>query len=87
MEHFLEEDFLPEYPKTVAEIESEEYYIRMMQSWFFATALAKQYNAVLPFLEQKKLGVWVHNKAIQKSIESFRIAPAQKEYLRNLKIK
>ncbi|MBR3952389.1 MAG: DNA alkylation repair protein [Oscillospiraceae bacterium] len=87
MEHFLDDDFKTEYAESVAKIESEEYYIRMMQSWFFATALAKQYNAVLPFLEQKKLGVWVHNKAIQKSIESFRIAPAQKEYLRNLKIK
>ena len=86
MEHFLDEDFQTEYAETVAKIESEEYYIRMMQSWYFATALAKQYEYVLPFIESRKLGTWVHNKAIQKSVESFRITPEQKEYLRTLKI-
>ncbi len=87
MEHFLDEDFRLEYAEKAAEIESEEYYIRMMQSWYFATALAKQYDVVLPFMENRKLGTWVHNKAIQKSIESYRITPEQKEYLRTLKIK
>ncbi len=87
MEHFLDEDFRTEYAETVAEIKSDEYYIRMMQSWYFATALAKQYEAVLPFIEQKKLEDWTHNKAIQKAIESYRILPKQKEYLRTLKIK
>ena len=86
MEHFLEEDFRSEYPEKVAEIKSEEYYIRMMQAWYFATALAKQYDAVLPFIENKKLEKWTHNKTIQKAVESFRIAKEQKEYLKTLKI-
>ena len=86
MEHFLEEDFSLEYPKKVAKIKSDEYYIKMMQAWYFATALAKQYEAVLPFIENQKLEKWVHNKAIQKSVESFRITAEQKEYLKNLKI-
>ena len=85
MEHFLEEDFALEYPKRVAGIKSEEYYIKMMQAWYFATALAKQYDSVLPFIEEQKLEKWVHNKAIQKSVESFRITPEQKEYLKTLK--
>ena len=87
MEHFLDEDFSPEYPKNVAKIESEEYYIRMMQAWYFATALAKQYDAVLPFIENRVLQKWTHNKAIQKAIESYRITDEQKEHLRKLKIK
>ena len=66
MEHFLDEDFDPIYPEMVAEVRSEEYYIRMMIAWYFATALAKQYEAVLPYLEQKKLDVWTHNKTIQR---------------------
>ncbi len=86
MEHFLDEDFSLEYPKRVAEIESEEYYIRMMQAWYFATALAKQYDSVLPFIEKRRLEKWTHNKAIQKATESFRITAEQKEYLRTLKI-
>ncbi len=85
MEHFLDEDFSAEYPKRVAEIESEEYYIRMMQAWYFATALAKQYEEVLPFMENRRLEKWTHNKAIQKATESFRITEKQKEYLRTLK--
>lgn len=86
MEHFLEEDFSKEYPKTVAEIKSEEYYIRMMQAWYFATALAKQYEAVLPYIENRRLEKWTHNKAIQKATESYRITDEQKAYLRTLKI-
>ncbi len=87
MDHFLGEEFQPEYPKMVAEIRSEEYYINMMRAWYFATALAKQYDAVLPFLEEKKLDPWTHNKSIRKAVESFRILPEQKEHLRTLRIR
>lgn len=87
MQHFLDEDFNPDYLEKVASIRSQEYYVNMMLAWYFATALAKQYQAALPFIEQKKLDVWAHNKAIQKSIESYRISPEQKEYLRSLKIR
>lgn len=87
MEHFLDEDFDPVYPEMVAEVRSEEYYIRMMIAWYFATALAKQYEAVLPYLEQKKLDVWTHNKTIQKAVESYRITEEQKIYLKSLKRK
>ena len=87
MRYFLDENFDPEYPKTVASIRSEEYYINMMIAWYFATALAKQYEAVLPFIENRSLDVRTHNKAIQKAIESFRITGGQKEYLRSLKIR
>ena len=66
---------------------SEEYYVKMMIAWYFATALAKQYEAVLPYLEGKRLDTWTHNKAIQKSVESYRITPEQKEYLKTLKIR
>ena len=86
MEHFLDDDFDISYPETVAAVRSEEYYVNMMVAWYFATALAKQYDAVLPFIEGKKLDTWTHNKAIQKSIESNRISPERKEYLRGLKI-
>lgn len=86
MEHFLDEDFDIKYPKKVAAVRSDEYYVNMMTAWYFATALAKQYDKILPFIEKKKLDVWTHNKAIQKSIESYRITPEQKEYLRSLKI-
>ena len=87
MEHFLDEDFDPKYPEMVAKLRSEEYYINMMIAWYFATALAKQYDTVIPYIEKKKLDVWTHNKTIQKAIESYRITPEQKEYLRSLKIK
>lgn len=87
MEHFLDDAFDLEYPKMVAKVQSEEYYVRMMIAWYFATALAKQYDAILPFIEHRELDDWTHNKAIQKSIESYRILPEQKEYLRSLRIK
>ena len=87
MEHFLEEDFDIKYPETVASVRSEEYYVNMMIAWYFATALAKQYDAILPFIENRKLDVWTHNKAIQKSVESYRITQEQKAYLKTLKIK
>ena len=86
MRYFLEEDFREEYLALVASVQSEEYYIRMMQAWYFATALAKQYEAAVEVLEQRKLGVWVHNKTIQKARESYRISDDQKEYLKSLKI-
>lgn len=87
MEHFLDEDFDEAYLEKVAAVRSEEYYINMMKAWYFATALAKQYVSTIPFIEDQKLDKWSHNKAIQKSIESYRITPEQKEYLRTLKIK
>lgn len=86
MQHFLDEDFDLEYPKMVLTILSEEYYVKMMIAWYFATALAKQYKSILPFMENKCLEKWIHNKAIQKAIESYRISNEQKEYLRTLKI-
>ncbi|MBP1592315.1 MAG: DNA alkylation repair protein [Oscillospiraceae bacterium] len=85
MEHFLDEDFDPKYPDMVSAIRSDEYYINMMTAWYFATALAKQYDAILTYIEEKKLDKWTHNKAIQKSVESFRITPEQKAYLKTLK--
>lgn len=87
MSYFLEDNFSLEIPKLVADVHSDEYYINMMSAWFFATALAKQYDSILPFFEDKLLDVWVHNKAIQKAVESYRITPEQKKYLRTLKIK
>ena len=87
MRHFLDEDFDPAYPELAAGVRSDEYYINMMIAWYFATALAKQYDTVLPYLEQMRLDPWVHNKAIQKARESFRITPEQKEYLNTLKVK
>ena len=87
MQHFLDEDFDPAYPELVSKIRSEEYYINMMIAWYFATALAKQYDAVLPYIEQKKLAPWTHNKAIQKARESYRVTQEQKDYLKSLKVK
>ncbi len=87
MEHFLDEDFDPQYLTMVSKLRSDEYYINMMIAWYFATALAKQYDATILYLEKKKLDVWTHNKTIQKAIESYRITPEQKDYLRSLKIK
>ena len=87
MEHYLDDDFDISYPRRVAKIRSDEYYINMMTAWYFATALAKQYEAVLPFIEGRKLVTWTHNKTIQKAVESYRITGGQKEYLRTLKIK
>ena len=85
MEHYLDGDFDPAYPEMAAGVRSGEYYVNMMIAWYFATALAKQYDAVLPYIEQHRLDDWTHNKAIQKAIESYRITPEQKDYLRTLK--
>ena len=87
MAHYLDEDFDPEYLGLVAAVRSEEYYIRMMQAWYFATALAKQYEAALPYIEERRLETWTHNKAIQKALESRRVSDERKAYLRSLKIK
>ena len=76
-----------EYLEIPASIRSEEYYVKMMVAWFFATALAKQWDQAIPYIEQHRLAPWTHNKTIQKAIESYRITPEQKEYLRTLKIK
>ena len=87
MNHFLDGDFRPEYLDWVAAIRSEEYYVNMMRAWYFATALAKQYEAAYPFLLQRRLDRWTHNKAIQKAVESYRITPEQKADLKLLRWK
>lgn len=87
MRHFLDENFRTDNLERVAAIRSEEYYVNMMIAWYFAEALAKQYGAALPYLQERKLAVWTHNKAIQKARESYRITAEQKEYLKSLKIK
>ncbi len=87
MKFYLDEAFAIEYADMVAAVRSEEYYINMMIAWYFATALAKQYDAILPYIEEKRLEVWVHNKTIQKAVESYRITPEQKIYLKSLKRK
>lgn len=86
MKYFLDEDFKAEYLELPAKIRSEEYYVNMMIAWFFAEALVKQWDATIPFIQNKKLASWTHNKAIQKACESFRVLPQRKEYLRTLKI-
>lgn len=83
MVHFLDEDFFPEALNWVAAIRSEEYYVRMMVAWYFATALAKQWEAALPHLDA--LGEWERRKTVQKAVESYRITPQQKEYLKGVK--
>ncbi len=87
MEHFLDEDFDISYLETVSNIRSDEYYVNMMIAWYFATALVKRYESVLPFIEKRSLDIWTHNKAIQKAVESLRISDEKKEYLKSLKIK
>ena len=86
MRYFLDERFDPGYAEMVAAVSTEEYYVHMMVAWYFATALAKQYASVLPYLQEKRLDRRTHNKAIQKSLESYRITPEQKAYLRTLKV-
>ncbi len=86
MRFFLDERFDLEYADMVAELESQEYYVNMMKAWYFATAMAKQYASILPYFEERKLDDWTHNKAIQKSVESYRITDEQKQYLKTLKV-
>ena len=83
--HFLDERFQTTYLDWVAAIDREEYYVRMMVAWYFATALAKQYEAALPYIEQGRLPHWTHNKAIQKAVESYRVSDEHKTYLKTLK--
>ena len=85
MSLYLDEAFRPEYADWIAGIKSEEYYVNMMAAWYFATALAKRWDDVFPYLTDHRLPVWTHNKAIQKAIESRRISPEQKQILRSLK--
>ena len=82
---YLDEDFKPEYLELAASVTSEEYYVKMVIAWYFATALAKQWDAAIPYIEQRRLSEWVHRKTIQKAVESFRITKEQKDYLRTLK--
>ena len=86
MNEFLDADFREEYLELVASKRGEEYYLNMMIAWYFATALAKQYDASISYIEQRKLDPWTHNKAIQKAIESFRVSQEHKDYLRTLKV-
>lgn len=84
MSHYLDDDFRPEYLEIPAGVRSEEYYVNMMLAWFFATALAKQWDAAIPYLEQGRLDAWVQKKTVQKARESYRITEAQKTYLNTL---
>ena len=86
MTHFLDEDFRPEFLEIPAAVHSEEYYVNMMIAWFYATALAKQWDATIGYVEKHRLDPWTHNKTIQKARESYRITPEQKEYLKTLKV-
>lgn len=85
MRYFLDEDFKDEYLALPAAVHSEEYYVKMMVAWYFATALAKQWDATVPYIEQGKLDKWVHNKTIQKARESFRVTDEHKECLKALR--
>lgn len=87
MRHFLDERFEPAFAEKVASVPAEDYYVKMMVAWYFATALAKQYETAVTYLEEDRLPVWIHNKTIQKAVESYRITPEQKQYLRSLRRK
>lgn len=86
MAHFSDEGFDPRYLSMVAAVRSEEYYVKMMVAWYFATALAKRYEQTIPYLEERRLDPWTHNKTIRKAIESYRVPPERKTYLRSLTI-
>ena len=83
---YLDDSFKEEYLELVGNVKSDEYYINMMIAWYFATALAKQYESAIKYLKEKKLSPWVHNKTIQKAVESYRIGDEQKVYLKSLKL-
>lgn len=85
LKFYLDDAFQPEHLAWVAQVHSQEYYVNMMIAWYFATALAKQYDSALPYIQEYRLEPWIHNKTIQKSVESYRISPQKKEYLRTLK--
>lgn len=82
MRLYLDADFDPEYVKLVAEVKSDEYYVNMMIAWYMATALAKQWDAVIPYIEEHRMSDWVHRKTIQKAVESYHITDEQKRYLK-----
>ena len=86
MVHFLDDEFSEEYPELVALVDSEAYYVRMMVAWYYATALTKQWDSAIVYITEKKLSPWVHNKTIQKAVESYQITPEQKIYLKSLKV-
>ncbi len=85
MNLYLDADFKEEYVKLVTDVKSDEYYVNMMIAWYLATALAKQWDAVIPYLREHKLSSWVHKKTIQKAVESYRITEEQKRYLKSLR--
>lgn len=86
MREFLDADFDVRFPEAISKIRTDEYYLNMMIAWYFATALAKQYDSIIPFIENHTLDAWTHNKTIQKAVESYRITPEQKSYLKTLKM-
>lgn len=86
MSHYLDGDFKPNYHEIIASVVSDEYYVKMMVAWYFATALAKQWDDTIPYLEQRRLAPWIHNKTVQKARESYRITPEQKQYLATLRV-
>lgn len=85
MKYYLDEAFEPKYLEWVAQIKSQEHYVRMVVAWYFATALAKQYEAAIPYIEEQKLEQWTHNKTIQKAVESYRVSAEKKAYLKTWK--
>lgn len=86
MVHFLDEDFKTDYIDLVSKVEGDDYYLKMMVAWYFATALAKQYEATLPYIEKHIIkDIWTHNKTIQKALESYRVSDEKKAYLKCLK--
>ena len=87
MKYFLDDDFKSEYLELPAQIRSKEYYVNMMTAWLFAEALVKQWDTAITFIQNKKLDVWTHNKAIQKACESFRISDEHKKYLKTLRMR
>lgn len=85
MMHYLDKDFKPEYLELPQKVDSEEYYVKMMIAWFYATALANQWDATIPYIEEHRLSDWVHKKTIQKACESYRITDEQKAHLKTLR--
>ncbi len=85
MNEFLDADFKPEYPELVASRQGEDYYLKMMIAWYFATALAKRYDETIPYFTDRRLDEWTHKKAIRKAVESFRVTDEHKEYLKSLR--
>ena len=85
MNEYLNDDFRDEYLKLVASVKSDEYYLKMMVAWYFATALAKQYDTTIKYIEKKCLDPWIHKRTIQKAVESYRVSDEHKEYLKKFR--